>query len=781
MNKEIDLRALINNNLKCEAHDVNPTSFSSNETINLIERPFEKEKKWNKKEKTNYIESIFLNCSLQPIIRFKNNNYTIIVDGYNRYSTIKSFLNNEFELDEKGLNQLKFLANDRYSDLEEYEKESFNKNACIKILDYSCESRTNDKKILDADEELEVLKYLYTLYNTGLKLEIEEIQKAQFSDDYITKKIKEKLTQDSEFLEMLESLKLYNGRRKRNKIENILLNCRTLIASTYSNIYNFSNTFDLQTRIEENYLPNINNYNKDKIYEDFIININQIYNNLVNTERWQAYKILHCKPFIEATYWLISVIRKDNLADAFSFDFMKYLEYFGQKEATEKNFDVYYAHYTKNILKKYQIVAQYYENEYIVKMDKYFKTDQQKNNSFEIINSIEELHKKNFNFTLEKIQISDLIKQIQTSSYNLRPYYQRFEIMNTTLSSKIIESILLGIRIPYILTCDKYINGHLVTEVVDGQQRLLSILGLLGEPFMNENCELEYSNKNGYYLRNLRILSEFNGCSVNKQHKSKLLSKDYINKIKESYLYFYRTKDTGNNNFNTIDYFVRLNKKASLIKENSYRMFCLTADRKIMDFVKVSTAEFLGNLLPKENSIGKPYLITLRLSCLFYNKQFNELNYSNYNNKKVSFWLNDFNKFKDENMYSNFEEIDKLRNKYYNSINETIIFYNKIKSFLDKTNKTINDMVAINSSSHIPLSYYYYLFYLLGNISISDLIDNNVKIYSIIESFFSKLKNKNIVNNDIISQLDFFKQQILVYDSNILFRQKLKSTIKNIS
>lgn len=190
MTDEIDLRSLINNNLKCEDHNVSPSALGLDETINLIERPFEQDKKWNKKEKTNYIESIFLNCSLQPIIRFKNSNHTIIVDGYNRYSTIKSFYNNEFFLEEKGLNQLKFLSNKKYKDLTNEEKSFFNKNACIKILDYICETKIENKENLNYDEELEVLKYLYTIYNTGLKLEIEEIQKAQFYDDYITKKNK---------------------------------------------------------------------------------------------------------------------------------------------------------------------------------------------------------------------------------------------------------------------------------------------------------------------------------------------------------------------------------------------------------------------------------------------------------------------------------------------------------------------------------------------------------------------------------------------------------------
>ncbi len=297
---EIDLRSLINHNLKCEEHGVSPSSLGKDETIILIERTFETNKTWNKKEQTNYIESVFLNCSLQPIVRFKNDNHTIIVDGNNRYSTIKNFYNNELILMDSGLNQLKFLSNKKYSDLTLEEKNFFDKNAYIKILDYSCEM-TNLQRSLTKEEENEILKYLYTIYNTGLKLEVEEIQRAQFYDDEITKQLREKMEQEKEFLELLENLKLYNGRRKRNKVDNILLNCRLLISSTYSNIYNFSHTPDIQTRIEYNYLPNINNVNKNKILEDFILNVNQIYNNLIDKQKWQKYPNLHSKPFIEAT------------------------------------------------------------------------------------------------------------------------------------------------------------------------------------------------------------------------------------------------------------------------------------------------------------------------------------------------------------------------------------------------------------------------------------------------------------------------------------------------
>ena len=112
-----------------------------------------------------------------------------------------------------------------------------------------------------------------------------------------------------------------------------------------------------------------------------------------------------------------------------------------------------------------------------------------------VINSLEELNRYHFNYHPVEIKIENLMKQLSVGSYNLRPYYQRTEVMNTELSSKIIESLLLGIEIPYLLVYDKLENGNYITEVVDGQQRILAILGFLQREFKNEQGKLERSKK----------------------------------------------------------------------------------------------------------------------------------------------------------------------------------------------------------------------------------------------------------------------------------------------
>ena len=141
-----------------------------------------------------------------------------------------------------------------------------------------------------------------------------------------------------------------------------------------------------------------------------------------------------------------------------------------------------------------------------------------------MINDIKELHHKHFSFSPYKVNAGSLLDELQTSKYSFRPHYQREEAMKIDLSSKIIQSMLLGFAIPYLLLYDRYENGKIITEVVDGQQRILSILSYFDQPFLNESGEMEYSCKSGYSLKDLEILTEYNG----KKLKQKILIKNYL-------------------------------------------------------------------------------------------------------------------------------------------------------------------------------------------------------------------------------------------------------------
>ena len=73
--------------------------------------------------------------------------------------------------------------------------------------------------------------------------------------------------------------------------------------------------------------------------------------------------------------------------------------------------------------------------------------------------------------------IDDIIRTMNRRKFLVRPSYQRKEVINPSKASSIIESVLLGITIPAIFI---YKRNDGVNEVIDGQQRILTLLGYIG-------------------------------------------------------------------------------------------------------------------------------------------------------------------------------------------------------------------------------------------------------------------------------------------------------------
>mgnify|MGYP003376184752 CR=1 FL=1 len=79
------------------------------------------------------------------------------------------------------------------------------------------------------------------------------------------------------------------------------------------------------------------------------------------------------------------------------------------------------------------------------------------------------------------MSIEDIVKKIDSNRFLIRPDYQRSEVGNQNSASYLLESIMLGIKIPPIYV---YKRKNNVSEVIDGQQRILSMLAFLGKEYL---------------------------------------------------------------------------------------------------------------------------------------------------------------------------------------------------------------------------------------------------------------------------------------------------------
>ena len=241
--------------------------------------------------------------------------------------------------------------------------------------------------------------------------------------------------------------------------------------------------------------------------------------------------------------------------------------------------------YYSSIVKRYKRTAEIFHNVFGTSFENYLsdsdfkKSIQQKQQKDEdvegVIQKLASLRVNKPN-PLSK-PVEEIISDVQTNKYLLRPSYQRQERITEIKASSIIESILLGIALPPIFIYKKKNN---VREVVDGQQRLLAIIAFMGKQYCDENNKLVYSKNNNFKLKKPNILDGLDG------YKFSDLSEEEQDRILDFNIDEIIIDETLNEDFDPIDLFIRLNQKPYPIQQNSFEMWNSTVDGEVIRKVK---------------------------------------------------------------------------------------------------------------------------------------------------------------------------------------------------
>lgn len=141
------------------------------------------------------------------------------------------------------------------------------------------------------------------------------------------------------------------------------------------------------------------------------------------------------------------------------------------------------------------------------------------------------------------------------------PFYQRRYVWKIEQASRLVESFLMGLPVPQVFL---YVNDDDLLEVIDGQQRLMSIKYFFEGFFGEEDTK---GNRKVFKLKGLSERSEFNGKSF-----TELQPKDQ-RKLKNSTLRAINIKqikptETSDSVFHI---FERLNTGGTLLKPQEIR------------------------------------------------------------------------------------------------------------------------------------------------------------------------------------------------------------------
>jgi hypothetical protein len=361
----------------------------------------------------------------------------------------------------------------------------------------------------------------------------------------------------------------------------------------------------------------------------------------------------------------------------------------------------------------------------------------------------------------QEILIETFLKQIKRGKFIVRPQYQRNEVINNTKSSGIIESLLLDIKLPPIFVYERK-DG--VSEIIDGQQRLLSILGFLNEKYKNEAGELEETKKPNFKLTGLKILGE----ELNNK-KFENLSENQQNTIWDSSLSIIKISEEDNPDFDPISLFLRLNLKPYPIDENSFEMWNSYLDKELTDLIKISEnnksnfteiskwAYFKKNAKRMENE--EIYTILAHIDYKLNNKKIELLDILDVHMKndkiivRLQFVLN--KQYTTRSLRDSINLKEEERKKFIKSLNNIKKMFEKIKmllSALDDNEKNLSKAFdsLIGNKGLARKKYTFYLLYvLLSQIPRTMIIENREHgMLDELKEFFTIMNDDSIIVSD---------------------------------
>lgn len=582
-----EIELILKNHLKIESKVMSIETLLGNIRMRkkIVYDPYyQRNYVWDNDKATYFIESILLGTEIPPLVFFKTEEGRIeVIDGRQRYETLSKFLRGNLSLSKKGLTNLKLLQKKKYSELEQKIQDIY-LDTKIRIIEFSV---INEPKLTDRQEDL-IKKEIFRRYNSGITpLTTIDINRALYNNDDITNFFKAKIKSNEDIKEILIELFFNSSSNRKVSVDTIMHKIRQILVLHRVPVKYYSRSSNRQFVIEKLYEIFMNESgNPEYVYDDFVKKIELLINIKQN---FFKYKIEYNKLISECLIWALYICDIEKIKIPYNKNDQKFIDSFLLyiKNGLSK-FSNFESHFYKSYEPRYEYVLKFFEekfdkelyNTYIASNKNVANSIIRTNTSNNIIKQSDELKE----LRIDKAEpssttIEDLTSQMLRKRFLVRPSYQREEVINLVKSSSIIESILLDIKLPPIFIF-KRIDG--VSEVIDGQQRLLTILGYMGEGFCDEKGEKIFSKKNKFKLKDLRILDEVNGL------KFDMLDPKLQDKIYDFNLSVVTIDEERNPKFNPIDLFIRLNNKPYPVRENTFEMWNSYIDKEIITQIRTN-------------------------------------------------------------------------------------------------------------------------------------------------------------------------------------------------
>lgn len=579
-NQSIDLHYVIDKHLNARSLSKSISTLLKSKRKTIDFSPYyQRNYVWDTDKATFFIESILLGIEIPPLIMFISQSATKryeIVDGRQRFETIKRFYEGDFKLTKKGLRSLSGLNGLNFQNLEP-EVQSIFLNTTIRIIEFST---IGEHSRQDELEDI-IKKEIFWRYNSGITpLKTIEVQRAQHLDDNFTALMEDEFSTNPSWLAKFQDVFFSRKSSKIPTDTECQAKIRELLVLEHFPINNYASTsgrrdtaewlYDLYIEGAEDKISILTSF-KDKIDLLHLLFIE------LNEKEWMIY---------QSVYWAL-VIMEENEIDIQSFFDDKIIHKL--VENIKKHLDIFVGDergFSKVTNLRFQNIADFFTQElkgidcdfqpYLKNNVKEQKAKQPVKDATETMNQLATMRLNRPDAVTKTIE--DLTDEMVNNAFLIRPAYQRQEVINIKKASGIIESMLLGIPLPTIFICRRE-DG--ICEVVDGQQRLLSILAFLGQSYLNDKNKEAWSKKNHFKLfKKLSILKGFGNSNYEGLPEE---SQDKIWEFELSVVYIDKKL---NEKFDPIDLFIRLNNKPYPVKDHSFEMWNSYSQRDLIERIR---------------------------------------------------------------------------------------------------------------------------------------------------------------------------------------------------
>ncbi len=567
---------------------------------------------WGTNKAIKLIETILINGEVPPITVIVTDGVYEIMDGRQRYESLLRYFNDEFPLRAFGLSLLKDLDGLTYSQLPKNVKTRFN-DYKLKMITYTLENG-----VYFTGEDLDKVKRdLFRRYNYGMTaLSPSEVARAKYLYDPLTIEMSKYFKDNRQFYDNCISMFIHPSKRDyndREKMNLLLINFRELLSFGYIPVIGVYNVKCSISVIEKYYESFVKKQDLVSNKEEFIKICNKVF--LVKTCLDQRHHLMRGNVlFFKCVYWMLTILYKTKSQSFYEFDPLAFCHYVENSKQVIEYFDNYVDLSSEHIINRYKYMKEYVSNNLKLDVDEYLESivDNRKHVVYKrpvkLCSDEDWLGIKKCNQLItqdEKFTVSEIIELIKDGRFVVRPVYQRTEVKSKEKASKVIESLLLGVKLPPLyVTVKQNASGLPEYTVIDGQQRVTNILRFMGEEITDEKFDYIKTFKNNYALTGLKDSSDLVGKTFEGTNS---IGESNRNLIREYQIDVIKIEKQANPDFDAVDMFLRLNENPCTIRKNTFEMWnsydVVETLNKIKKIAKYDLFKQDGNAMKEEELV----------------------------------------------------------------------------------------------------------------------------------------------------------------------------------